>query len=50
MPGIQTESIVIRFLDASQSVEDFKDIGFTDFHMEILERNLRKTSGIIIMT
>ena len=50
MPGIQTESIVIRFLDASQSVEDFKDIGFTDYHMEILERNLRKTSGIIIMT
>ena len=50
MPGIQTESIVIRFLDASQSVEDFKDIGFTDFHMDILERNLKKTSGIIIMT
>ena len=50
MPGIQTESIVIRFLDASQSVEDFKDIGFTDFHMEILDRNLKKTSGIIIMT
>ena len=50
MPGIQTESVVIRFLDASQNIEDFKDIWFTDFHMEILERNLRKTSGIIIMT
>ena len=50
MPGIKTESIVIRFLDASQNVEDFKDIWFTDFQMEILERNLQKTSGIIFMT
>jgi type II secretory ATPase GspE/PulE/Tfp pilus assembly ATPase PilB-like protein len=50
MPWIQTESIVIRFLDASQSVEDFKDIWFTDFHMEILERSLKKTSWIIFMT
>ena len=50
MPWIQTESIVIRFLDASQSVEDFKDIWFTDFHMEILERSLQKTSWIIFMT
>jgi type IV pilus assembly protein PilB len=50
MPWIQTESIVIRFLDASQNVEDFKDIWFTDFQMEILERNLQRTSGIIFMT
>ena len=50
MPWIQTESIVIRFLDASQNVEDFKDIGFTDFQMEILERSLQKTSWIIFMT
>ena len=50
MPGIQTESIVIRFLDASQSVENFKDIWFKDYHMEILERSLQKTSWIIFMT
>ncbi len=50
MPGIQTESIVIRFLDASQNVEDFKDIWFADYHMEILERSLQKTSWIIFMT
>ena len=50
MPWIQTESVVIRFLDASQNIEGFKDIWFTDYHLDILERNLKKTNGIIIMT
>lgn len=50
MPGIQTESVVIRFLDASKSIDSFKDIGFPDYHIKTLESYIRKTSGIIVIT
>lgn len=50
MPWISTESIVIRFLDATESIDDFKDIGFEEHHLHTLKSYLKKTNGIIIMT
>lgn len=50
MPGIITESIVIRFLDASESIDDFEQIGFSETSIKILEHKLQKTNGIIIIT
>ncbi len=50
MPGVITESIVIRFLDASESIDDFEQIGFSETSLKILEHQLQKTNGIIIIT
>jgi len=50
MPWIHTESVVIRFLDATQSVDDFKEIWFSDYHLGILEKEIQRTNWIIIMT
>lgn len=50
MPGIITESVVIRFLDATESIDDFREIGFRGDNLSVLENYLHKTSGIIIIT
>ena len=50
MPGIITESVVIRFLDATESIDDFREIGFRGDNLSLLENYLHKTSGIIIIT
>lgn len=50
MPGIKTENIVIRFLDASENIETFEEIGFGQHHIELLKQNMQKTTGIIIIT
>lgn len=50
MPGIKTESIVIRFLDAQKSVESFEEIWFSPDQISLLESNIRKTTGIVIIT
>lgn len=50
MPSLKNESIVIRFLDASESIEDFREIGFADYALEKLKRYISKTNGIIIIT
>ena len=50
MPGIKTESIVIRFLDAQKSVDSFEEIWLSPDQISLLEDNIHKTSGIIIIT
>ena len=50
MPGIKTESIVIRFLDAQKSVDSFEEIWFSPNQISLLESSIRKTTGIIIIT
>ena len=50
MPGIKTESIVIRFLDAQKSVDSFEEIWFSPDQISLLESSIRKTTGIIIIT
>lgn len=50
MPGIITESIVIRFLDASETIDDFEEIGFAPYILDKLKPQLQKTNGIIIIT
>ncbi len=50
MPGLRWESIVIRFLDSSQSIMTFSDIGFAPYHIPVIVRNLQKNSGLILMT
>lgn len=50
MPGIKTENIVIRFLDAQKSVDSFEEIWLSPDQISLLEDNIHKTSGIIIIT
>jgi type II secretory ATPase GspE/PulE/Tfp pilus assembly ATPase PilB-like protein len=50
MPGMETESTVIRFLDSDKGVSTFQDIGFTDAQYTLLKKYISKTTGIIIIT
>lgn len=50
MPGVKTESVVIRFLDASDTIDNFEQIGFNSDQIALLESYMQKTTGIIIVT
>ncbi|MBO4203892.1 Flp pilus assembly complex ATPase component TadA [bacterium] len=49
IPGLLSESTVIRFLDSSRKISTFQDIGFLDREYNILKPYLAKTTGIIIV-
>jgi len=50
MPGVLTESTVIRFLDPTKGISTFEKIWFTERTYEILKRNLEKNTWITIIT
>ncbi len=50
MPGLRGENIVMRFLDSSKGVMSFTEIWFLSEQLEILERNITKSHGMILMT
>lgn len=50
MPGVQSESTVIRFLDPTKWISTFEKIGFTERTYAVLKRNLEKNTGITIFT
>ncbi len=50
MPGIDSESTVIRFLDWTKWVQTFEKIGFEWRNFEVLKRNLEKNIGMNLVT
>jgi len=50
MPGVESESTVLRFLDPTKGISTFEKIGFTERTYAILKRNLEKNTGITIFT
>lgn len=50
MPGMSTESTVIRFLDSTKWISTFEEIWFTNSSYELLNKYINKTTGIIIVT
>ena len=44
MPGVESESTVLRFQDPTKSISTFEKIGFTERTYEILKRNLEKNT------
>ena len=50
MPGIKSENVVIRFLDASKTIDHFEEIGFSEYHIALLKQYMQKTTGIIIIS
>jgi type II secretory ATPase GspE/PulE/Tfp pilus assembly ATPase PilB-like protein len=50
MPGVQSESTVMRFLDVTKGISTFEKIWFTGRNYEILKRSLEKNTWITILT
>lgn len=50
LPGLRGESLVLRFLDSSQWVLDFKTLGCEPFHIDLLEHELQKNFWLILVT
>ncbi len=50
LPGLRWESIVLRFLDARRGLMTFEDIGFGEYHEELLRNQLDRHSGLILVT
>lgn len=50
MPGLRGEWIVMRFLDGTDWVKTFTELGFSEEHIEVLKRNLAKPYGMILLT
>ena len=50
MPSLYWESIVMRFLDSSSWIKSFSEIWFMDKNYEILQRNVEKPYGMILVT
>lgn len=50
MPGVESESTVLRFLDPTKGISTFEKIWFTERTYEILKRNLEKNTWITIFT
>ena len=50
MPGMSSESTVIRFLDSEKWISTFEEIWFTNKNYDILKKHISKTTWIIIVT
>ncbi|HKL43787.1 MAG TPA: GspE/PulE family protein, partial [Candidatus Absconditabacterales bacterium] len=50
MPGIESESTVIRFLDPTKGISNFEKIGFVGKTYDTLKSGLEKNTGITIFT
>ncbi|HMT01257.1 MAG TPA: GspE/PulE family protein [Candidatus Absconditabacterales bacterium] len=50
MPGLRSESIVMRFLDSTNSIHSFTEIGFGGENLKSIQENLVKNTGMILVT
>ena len=50
LPTINGEKVVIRILDPLIGLKKIKDLGLGDYHQEIINRNLKKSFGMILVT
>ncbi len=50
MPTLYWESVVMRFLDSSTWIKSFTDMGFMGNNYDILQRNIEKPHGMILVT
>lgn len=50
LPMLNSEKVVIRVLDTSTGVPTLKELGLSDYHIEILERNISKPFGVMLLT
>lgn len=50
LPTINGEKVAIRILDPLIGLRKIKELGLADYHSEIVERNLKKPFGMILVT
>jgi type IV pilus assembly protein PilB len=50
LPTINGEKVAIRILDPLIGLKKVQDLGLADYHYEMVERNLRKPFGMMLVT
>jgi len=50
LPTINGEKVAIRILDPLIGLKKVQELGLSDYHFEIIERNLKKSFGMILVT
>lgn len=50
MPGLRGESIVLRFLDVSKWIMSFENLWCEDFHIDMLNEEIKKNFWLILVT
>ncbi len=50
LPMLNSEKVVIRVLNTSAGVPTLKQLGFSDYHIEIIERNIKRPFGLFLLT
>jgi len=50
LPMLNSEKVVIRVLDTSAGVPTLAQLGFTQYHIDIIERNIKKPFGLFLLT
>jgi type IV pilus assembly protein PilB len=50
LPMLNSEKVVIRVLDTSAGIPTLEELGFSDYHIEILKRSISKPFGVMLLT
>lgn len=50
LPMLNSEKVVIRVLNTSAGVPTLKQLGFSDYHIETIERNIKRPFGLFLLT
>ncbi len=50
LPMLNYEKVVIRVLNTSAGVPTLKQLGFSDYHIEIIDRNIKLPFGLFLLT
>jgi len=50
LPMLSAEKVVIRVLDTSAGVPSLTQLGYSPYHVEIIERNIKKPFGLFLLT
>ena len=50
LPMLNSEKVVIRVLDTSAGVPTLNELGFLDRHIQVIERNIKRPFGMVLLT
>lgn len=50
MPLLDSEKVVMRILDLSRAAPDLRDLGFIGSPLRVIEKNIKKTDGLFLLT
>lgn len=50
LPLVETEKVVMRILDVSKGAPKLEDLGYEGRNLKIIQKNIKKTNGIFLVT